>query len=66
MCESNLNECIDSHDSQIWLTLGIVHEIKIDELLQLNVIGLHAIHDIREERTAILITSEGFSLRIKC
>ena len=45
-----LGEGVNSEDGQIGLRLGVVHEIEVDQLLQLKVVGLHAIHHIRKQR----------------
>ena len=49
---ADLDEGVDGHDGHVRLTLGVVHEVEIDELLQLQVVGLHAVDDVREQRTA--------------
>ena len=48
---------IDSHDSHIWLRLSVVHEIKVHKFLQLQIIGLHTIDDIRKQSTINQIKS---------
>ncbi len=35
-----LDECGDGHDGHVRLTLGVVHQVEVDELLQLQVVGL--------------------------
>lgn len=44
-----LGEGVDGQDSEVWLRLCIVHEVKVDELLQLEVVSLHAVHHISKE-----------------
>jgi len=49
---TDLNKCVDSHDSHVGLTLCIVHQVEVDEFLQLQVISLHAVDNVREQSTA--------------
>jgi hypothetical protein len=44
-----LDEGVDGHDGKVGLRLGVVHEVQIDELLELEVIRLHAVDDVGEE-----------------
>ena len=44
-----LDKCVDRHNCQIGLALGIVHQIQINQLLQLQIISLHAIDHIGEQ-----------------
>ena len=44
-----LRECVDSQDGQVWLRLGVVHQVEIDKLLQLEVVCLHAVHHVSKE-----------------
>ena len=44
-----LDKRVDSHDGHVWLALGVVHEVEIYQLLQLQVIGLHAVHNVWEK-----------------
>ena len=47
-----LNERIDSHDGHVGLTFSIVHQIEINEFLQLQVVRLHTVHHVGEEGAA--------------
>lgn len=47
--ESYLHKAVDCHDGHVRLALGVVHEVQVDQLLQLQVISLHAVHYIREQ-----------------
>lgn len=49
---TDLNKRVDSHDSHVRLTLSIVHEVQINKFLQLQIISLHAVDDIRKQSTA--------------
>ena len=44
-----LLERVDRHDGQVGLGLGIVDDVKIDKLLELNGLGGHAAHHMREQ-----------------
>lgn len=50
---THIHKCIDGHDSEVWLTLGVVHQVQIDEFLQFKVICLHTVHHIWEQLTKI-------------
>lgn len=52
MTECYLHKGVDGHDGHVWLTLGVVHQVKIDQLFQLQVVRLHAVHDVREQSAA--------------
>ncbi|GIL87928.1 hypothetical protein Vretifemale_15975 [Volvox reticuliferus] len=54
-----LHERVDSHNRQVRLGLCIVDEVKVDKLLQLQVIRLHAVDHVGEEHRHIL--SHGHS-----
>lgn len=47
---SYLDKRINSHNSQVRLTLGVVHQVQVDKLLQFQIIRLHAVDHIREQR----------------
>lgn len=49
--ELYLYKGVNSHDSHVWLTLGIVHQVEVDQLFQLQVVSLHAVHNIWEQST---------------
>lgn len=48
MC-AHLHKSIDSKNGEIRLWLGVVHQIQVDKLLQLQVVGLHAIDNIGKQ-----------------
>lgn len=50
MKSTHLHERVDSHDGHVGLGLCVVHQVQIDELLELQVVGLHTVDDIWEER----------------
>lgn len=50
LLKTNLNKSVDGHDSHVWLRFSIVHEIQVDQFLQLQVICLHAVYYIGEQR----------------
>ena len=47
----HLHKRVDSHDSHVGLVLGIVHQVQVYQLLQLQVVCLHAVDDIRKKST---------------
>ena len=44
-----LSKCCNAHDSNIWLTLSVVHKVQVTQFLQLNVVGLHVFDHIRKQ-----------------
>ena len=55
-----LNKCVDSHDDgHVGLRLSIVHQIQVDQLLQLQVVCLHAVDHVREESRHVLAHSHA-------
>lgn len=56
---SCLDEAVDGHDGHVWLALSIVHQVEVDQLLQLQIVCLHAVHHIREQRAESRVQS-GF------
>lgn len=79
-CFSNTGRCarlhkaVDSHDGHVRLTLGVVHQVQIHQLLQLQVISLHAVYHIwkqgaeegREDIYNIIIILTNTRLFIIC
>lgn len=55
----HLDECVDRHDGQVGLCLGIVDEIQVHKLLQLQVVRLHAVYDVWEEHRHVLAYGHG-------
>ena len=51
---SNLGEGVDSQNGQVRLRLGVVHQVQVDQLLELQVVCLHAVDHIREEGADVL------------
>ena len=47
----HLHKGVDSHDGHVGLTLGIVHQVEIHQLLQFQIVRLHTVHYIWKERT---------------
>ena len=43
-----LDKRVDGHDGHVGLALGVVHQVEVDELLELQIIRLHAVDDVRE------------------
>lgn len=52
MIERYLYKGVHSHDGHVRLTLGIVHQVQIDQLFKFQVVCLHAVHDVGEQSTA--------------
>lgn len=48
---SHLHKGVDSHDGHVRLTLGIVHQVQVHQLLQLQVVCLHTVHHVRKKGT---------------
>lgn len=46
-----LDKGVNSHDGHVWLTLGIVHQIEVDQLFQFQIVRLHAVHNIWKQGT---------------
>ena len=45
-----LNEGVDGENRQVRVALGIIHDVEVHELLELEVLRVHALHNIGEER----------------
>ena len=54
---THLDKGVHSHDGQVRLRLCVVDEVQVHQLLQLQVLCLHAIHNVREEHGHILAHS---------
>lgn len=52
----NLDEGVDGHDGHVRLGLCIVHQIEIHQLLQLKIVRLHAVDDVRKQSTGYVIS----------
>jgi len=44
-----LDESVDRHDGHVRLRLGVVHQVEVDELLELQVVCLHAVDHVGKE-----------------
>lgn len=57
-----LDKRVNSHDGHVRLALGIVHQVEVDQLFQLQVVRLHAVYNIWEEcaggRTPCYVTAD--------
>mmetsp|Transcript_22293 Transcript_22293/g.64803 ORF Transcript_22293/g.64803 Transcript_22293/m.64803 type:complete len:256 (-) Transcript_22293:46-813(-) len=49
-----LHECVHSQQCRFRLSLGIIDQVKVHKLLQLNVVRLDAVHHVREEGRHVL------------
>mmetsp|Transcript_69392 Transcript_69392/g.201331 ORF Transcript_69392/g.201331 Transcript_69392/m.201331 type:complete len:285 (-) Transcript_69392:17-871(-) len=49
-----LAEGVDGQDRQLRLRLGVIHDVQVHQLLQLDVVRLDAIHDICEQSGHVL------------
>jgi hypothetical protein len=49
-----LHKCVHGEDDELGLSLGVVHEVKVDELLLLEIVGLHVLEHVGEETANIL------------
>ena len=54
-----LDKRVDREDRQLWLRLGVVDQVQVDQLLQLRVVRLHTVDHIREQRTDVLPHRHG-------
>ena len=57
--QTRLHEGVDAHNGQVGLRLGIVYQIQIHQLLELQVVGLHAVDDVREQHADVLANRHG-------
>jgi len=46
---THLGEGVDSEYGEVGLRLGVVHEVEVDQFLELQVVSLHAVHHIGEQ-----------------
>jgi hypothetical protein len=61
---NNLYEGINSHDCHVGLTLGVVHEVQVDQLFQFKVVCLHTVDNIREKGRYIFANRHrGYNLK---
>ena len=44
-----LDEGVNCHDGHVWLALGVVHQVEVDQLFQLEVVSLHAVGHVRKQ-----------------
>ena len=51
---ADLDKGVDGENNEVRLVLGVVHQVKVDELLLLQVVRLHVLEDVREEGRDIL------------
>ncbi len=54
-----MDEGVDGKDGSLGLCLGVVHNVEIHELLQLQVGGADALHNVREQLRYILAHRHG-------
>ncbi len=47
------HERVHRHDGHVRLRLRVVHQVEVDQLLELEVVRLHAVHHVREEGAII-------------
>ena len=50
----DLDKSVHSHNCQVWLCFGIVDEVQVHQLLQLKIVGLHAVDYMRKQHGHIL------------
>ncbi len=50
----SLTKVFDGKNDEFWLCFGVVHEVKVDELLLLEVFCLHVLEYIGEKATDVL------------
>jgi hypothetical protein len=51
---THLDERVDGHNRHVRLRLGVVHQVQVDQLLQLQIVGLHAVDHVREQGRHVL------------
>merc|ERR1719452_276143 len=61
-----LDECVDCHNGHVRLGLGIVHKVEIHQLLQLQVVSLHAVDHVWKEGRHILPTCHAGNHLLYC
>ena len=54
-----LDKGVDGQDAKLWVGLGVVHEVEIDQLLLLQVVCLHVLDHVGEQRADILANGHG-------
>lgn len=63
---TDLHEGIHSKDGKVWVTLCIVDEIQIHQLLELQIFGLHAVDHICKQHRHILANSHSCNDLLHC
>ena len=53
----HLYEGVDRKNREVGLALGVVDQIQVDQLLQLDVLGLDTVHNVGEEHGHVLAHS---------
>jgi hypothetical protein len=48
----NLDKGVDGHDGEVRVAAAVVHEVEIAQLLEFEVVRLHAVDNVREKRAA--------------
>lgn len=51
---SHLGKGVHSEDGQVRLRLGVVHQIQVDQFLQLQAVRLHTVDHVWEQRADVL------------
>lgn len=51
---TNLDESVHSHNSHVRLWFSVVHQIQVNQFLQLQIVSLHTVDNIWKERRHIL------------
>lgn len=56
---TNLDKCVDGQDRQFGLCFGIVHQVQIHQFLELNVVCLHILQDVRKQAADVFTYSHA-------
>jgi hypothetical protein len=56
---ARLDEGVDGQDGEVGLALGVVNEVQVNQLLQLQVLSLPVLHDVCEQHGHVLADRHG-------
>lgn len=58
-CNYDLGKSVDCQDSKIRLRFGVIHQVQVNQFLQLQIISLHAVDHVCKQRTDIFSNSHA-------
>jgi hypothetical protein len=56
---ARLDEGVDGEDGEVGLALGVVDEVEVDQLFELQVLGLPVFHHVRQQHAHVLAHRHG-------